>query len=279
MDIPNDIVGVDYNTQQYFTLTAEEMERSSKIQKYIYVCSPLQIKNMENNPHCGLNEIYQKGDSTACPVSRRNFNTPIWQQLYTTNTWLFISPNRTRIAIKCNGRREEMMLNKTGMITVSSGCIIITKQTMIAPQRTETIPVMAGYIRPVVANLTLSKLNIDSIIQPIDEVMKPSDNLEELRQNQEGLQEELDQIHWHKVKHHSVLFSTMTTLSVLTILLGVVGATKGIRWLRNRKSTVPQSSRNQDSHEAEEFELRPLRNQAKTEETETVYSLPQQSTA
>ncbi|KAL1516406.1 hypothetical protein ABEB36_000324 [Hypothenemus hampei] len=276
MDIPTDIIGVDYNSQQYFTLTAEELENSNKIQNHLYICSPLQIKNMETNPHCGLNEIYQKVDSTICPVSRRKFNTVIWQQLYTTNTWLFISPNKSRIAITYNGIREEATINRTGIITTSSNCIISTKPITLAPRYTETIPVMAGYIRPVVANLTLSKINFNTVIKPIEEVRKPPDNLEGLKQNQEALQEELEHTHWYQVKHHSVIFSSATTISILIGITIIIGVTRGIRWCKNRRPTSSRTAGKQENHEPEEFELRPLRRVEEKNEVQPIYSLPQQ---
>lgn len=56
-----------------------------------------------------------------------------WEKLYQPNAWMFIAVRPTDLAIICQGHREKVTINKTGIIKISEDCIIKTKQNIIMP--------------------------------------------------------------------------------------------------------------------------------------------------
>ena len=119
MDLPNEMLVIDYNTQMYFHINEQELKESIQLGSHYYVCSPDIFYNIESSPNCVIDEIYQRVDNTTYPVLKRRIQrTTIWKQMYTKNTWLFIMPEVTRIAVTCKRLREDVTLNKTGVISI-----------------------------------------------------------------------------------------------------------------------------------------------------------------
>ncbi|KAL1488666.1 hypothetical protein ABEB36_014466 [Hypothenemus hampei] len=273
-NIPNEILGIDYNSQRYFTEPTKEFSRNIQIHDHLYIVSPAQVKSIENHPNCIIDELYQRTEYSNCPLTERKLNAMTWIQLYTRNTWLMVSPtDKTRIAIICNGIREDVKLNQTGIVTLSQNCLIKTKTAVITPRRTESVPIQMTYMRPIAANLTWSEQhsNRNPQVDLGQDVIQEPDNLLDLKQDQEELLDQLQNTHWQTVTTHSIMSSTITTaVIILTLIITAMGVKyiwRGIKSRRNRTENKRQdrtddtkpSAHSGKSQQPDEYELQPLK--------------------
>lgn len=125
LDIPQDILSIDYNTQRYFQVSEDKLRRSILIKKDIYVCSPAIIRNIENSPNCIIDEIYGRSENNSCQIREGKLNYIQWKQLYTSNSWLLIVPQNLR------GIRTDITLNKTGIVTISQSCVCYSHKLLL----------------------------------------------------------------------------------------------------------------------------------------------------
>lgn len=161
-----------------------------------------------------------------------------------------------QIAVTCNGVREDVLLNTTGIIQISQDCIIKTKMNILAPERVDSISVMASYARsiPVLENITLEHQVLEEVQE--EPVFKSSDKLDDrladLTMKEESLQKRLHETKWHAI-HHSVITSSATTVTIAVMLIVLLGFGRLIMQ-RTRKP----SPRTQNNQPAEMIELQPL---------------------
>ena len=109
--------------------------------------------------------------------------------------------------------------------------MINTKQNLLTPRRTASVPVLARYFRPVVANLAPPKMQ--QPLLPIKEtVVHAQDTIEDLEKKEE-VQTDLQETTWRKIHLHAVGSNVFIGLTVLTIVAAV--------WLqRRRQRTQPR---------------------------------------
>lgn len=256
LDIPNEFIAVDYNTQLYFQIATDEFKSRILTPDNKNLCSPAVVKNIETSPNCIIDEIYQRSDPTKCKPRKNNILTIIWKQLFMANTWMFIVSKPMQIAVTCNGVREDVLLNTTGIIQISQDCIIKTKMNILAPERVDSISVMASYARsiPVLENITLEHQVLEEVQE--EPVFKSSDKLDDrladLTMKEESLQKRLHETKWHAI-HHSVITSSATTVTIAVMLIVLLGFGRLIMQ-RTRKP----SPRTQNNQPAEMIELQPL---------------------
>ncbi|XP_050303261.1 uncharacterized protein LOC126741032 [Anthonomus grandis grandis] len=252
LDIPNDILAVDYNNQQYFELSHNELtaciHRSSH-----YLCSPTTVRNIDASPNCVIDEIYQRHQGNSCNITKHNLHTTIWKQLFTPNTWMFISPNPISIAITCNGIREEMVLNTTGIIQLTEACILKTKQNNIIANRFDTVPVVSSYTKTStfinVSDLHHTETNTISSFSR-EAVFKVSDDLTNLSIDEQRLDQQLEDKIWKKVTLHSYTAGGCTLLIIILVSCVFLWVIK----IRQYKQREPRHK----TRETEMVELRPL---------------------
>ncbi|XP_031333712.1 uncharacterized protein LOC116163752 isoform X1 [Photinus pyralis] len=235
----NNIISVDYNNQLYFELTDEEFKNSIKIEKHKFLCAPTVVKKMEDSPNCIIREIYNHTENSNCNIQQHTITSTIWKQLYMENTWMFITKQPTRVAIICNGRRQEVMLNNTGIINLSQDCRLQTRQSILNPRRDKSIMVLGSYIKHVNISTQHTKRHPHHV-HPLEEpVVKAGEQLNQLRDKEQELQNHIRETAWQKVTTHSMMTSTLTTIIIITASLAIGG---GYIWYKRRQQPSRQTT-------------------------------------
>lgn len=245
-------MAIDYDSQLYFQLTDEELRSCTKIDNKTYVCSPLVIRNIDNNPNCIIDEIYERREQSTCPIRKNALNTTIWKQLDTPNHWMFIAPRPFKIAVICDGKREDVTLKETGIIGIEQTCIIKTKKTMLTSKQTNTVPVLAGFVRPVEVNMSTITTQSHSNIQE-EPVIAASDELTGIQEQEESMQKTLQEKTWKVVKNYTMATSIGTSTAILTTIAAIIGIYKCAK-LRHKK--IQKTRR--EAEQREVIELQPL---------------------
>lgn len=80
MDIPNERLAINYNTQLYSQLSEEESRSCKNIKEQVYVCSPASTKTIDTSPYCVIDEIYQRTENTTCSIHEISLHIIIWKQ-------------------------------------------------------------------------------------------------------------------------------------------------------------------------------------------------------
>ncbi|KAL1488108.1 hypothetical protein ABEB36_015066 [Hypothenemus hampei] len=191
----------------------------------------------------------------------------MWKQLYARNTWLFVSPQKRRVAVICEGERKEIKLNNTGIMSISQNCIISTKTTILTPKKLDTATIIANYFKPVAADLTGSGTQ-STPPEAHEAIMKPFEDINPIIKGEQDLRDDLDGIPWKSVTHHSMKTSIITTVCVVTLIIVLLYGSKVAVHLVKRR--IPKNkARKPPSNQTEGIELEPLRSSRRQQETPT----------
>lgn len=105
LDMPEDIVGVNYGEQQLVELTTNQLGQCLQIGAAEYACSTPVRRRLGTTENCVIEAMY--GNKQTCQQKTKTFqiNHVIWKQLLMPGTWLYITPYSTSIAVQCNTER------------------------------------------------------------------------------------------------------------------------------------------------------------------------------
>lgn len=98
-----------------------------------WFCATSIISNIDNNPNCIIDELYERKPKTECKVKIAKISELIWKTLALENSWLFVAPYNVTIAIICKDSRNEVELSNVGIIKISPMCYIKTKRNTLRP--------------------------------------------------------------------------------------------------------------------------------------------------
>lgn len=170
------------------------------------------------------------------------------------NTWLFITCKPQKIAITCNGIREDVPINGSGIIQISQECTISTKQNILATKRTNTVPVLASYFKPVSVPMNFTMSIQNEMIIPQEPVISINDGLNEFSNDQQSFARELQETEWKKIHHHSLIASGGTSITIiLAVMILWFGISRIHQCVKNEKKMVSTA------REQEMIELQSLR--------------------
>lgn len=244
LDISSGFLAVDYNTQLYFQLTEEELHNCHSIQTDTYICSPTTTRNLEKSSNCILDEIYQRTENTSCPVLKQPIQSTIWKKLYTPNAWMFLSGSKVKVAVICDGIREDVTLNKTGIIQISQNCLIKTNKNILTPRRSDTTAVLGVMVHPVKINVTSYMPASNRTITTIDEpVLDVSNNLKKLESEETAIKQDVEEKEWRSLHHHSII-SNVCSVILITITIGLLG----YLWYNHKRRTRPVTHNDPNQH-------------------------------
>lgn len=177
LDIPNEIIAVDYNKQLYFYLTDEDLSKSVRLQGDIYLCTPKIIKKMQDYPICVLDHINNSSRNKTCETKRNDITSIIWKELRTKNAWMFITNKPTKVAVLCNNNRENVHIDKSGIFQIPQNCVIRSKRSILSQRIEDDTPyTQLAYIKDVSADLNkptpqISSSNLQAAIkEPVKQV-------------------------------------------------------------------------------------------------------------
>ncbi|KAL3281404.1 hypothetical protein HHI36_004613 [Cryptolaemus montrouzieri] len=155
---------------------------------------------MDKNPNCIIDQIYRKVDEPVCKNTLYTVKTIAWTELHKPNTWLFIANVHFRAAIICEGRRQEVTLNNTGILLVAPHCIIKTKYASIQGNR--NVLSLWNPEPQKDAHQTSSNLDIDE-----EPVLNAPDTISRLDSD-----EEFTTYRWRRATIHSTTFIIIATI-------------------------------------------------------------------
>lgn len=164
---------------------------------------------------------------------------------------MVITVTKLKIAIICDGIREDATLNQTAIIDISANCIIKTKKNILTPRRSETVTVLGAFIRPVQLNLNTLQPAKELTMTPYEEqVVDASDQLSQLQDEEQDIDQQIQDAKWTPVHHHLVISS-----SIILVTLGIIATL--VIWLHFRKTDTQPTSRHVTTNE-EALTLEPL---------------------
>lgn len=235
LDVSSDFLAVDYNSQLYFQLTEEELHNCHFIHQDTYICSPTTTRNLEKSSNCILDEIYQRTENTSCPVIKQPIKSTIWKKLYTPNAWMFLSGNKLKVAVICEGIREDVTLNKTGIIQISPNCLIKTNRNILTPKRSDTTAVLGVMVHPIKVNVSSYSPASNRTISTIDEpVLDVYNSLKDLESEETSVEQIIKEREWKTLHQHSIISNVCSgILIVITIVL------VGYLWYTHNTRTKP----------------------------------------
>lgn len=245
--VTNNILAINYNIQRYYEISDAELRRCLTLEKHFFITSPTVVHSIEHNPNCIIDQIYDRADKYHCPVQKITTTSIKWKQLSKQNTWMFITNKQTRFAVTCNGRREEVKVNQTGIISLTQDCSITTGQNILNPTVSADIPVLSTAIKALNISIDSEQFKIPTEVVKIEPIIPTG----EQDNSMESTAKILDQT-WSKVRHHSASTSMITTTGWFAVLLISTLLTKYL-WQQYR--TIP--NRTQSRSTAEEFEMLP----------------------
>lgn len=240
------LLAVDYNAQNYFELAEEEFRDCETISNHQFVCNPNVIKKIETNPNCILDYLYDRlEDINTCPLKKHPLRSTIWKKLQMKNTWMFVVGKPTRVAVICDGNREDIKLSISGIIQISQECIITTKHNVLVPKRSQGASVISSYSKAV--NVSMEPVH-PSNLRPLqlEPVLRPEDSLSSLAKQEEDMDEELQEVPWRTISRHPVYTGVGTTAMIIVVVAALWMLVRRI--LKQPRSTAPQA-----------FQMRPLR--------------------
>ena len=179
----------------------------------------------------------------------RSYTLVVWKQLYVPNTWLFMSTKPTPVAVICNGIREKVILNTTGIIKIEPHCVIKTKHNTIRAMISSDFLDVQGYNKEI--DRPVTKINTDKLPKlsklELEPVMKTNDHIKTLEDDAQKTSATLDNTYWHRINVHASMVGASTVGSIL--LIGII--CWGLWKLYNKKRQRVLSS--------DDFILQPIR--------------------
>lgn len=222
MEISADVIAVEYNSQVYFQISDSELQNSIKIKEDRYLCAPSVVKNLETNKNCVIDEIYGRTEHNTCNVQEVALKSIVWKQLYRKNSWLYITEKVRKIALICNGEREDVSLNKTGIIQISQECIIRTKQNILSPRQMMNVRLVEGFTRhiPINFNTTWQGHRHHDVKKLGDEpIIGLSDEFGRLKDQEMDIQDKIREISWKHISTHPAIITSVSGFVVASLIL------------------------------------------------------------
>ncbi|KAL3289321.1 hypothetical protein HHI36_003751 [Cryptolaemus montrouzieri] len=244
-------LAVNDDTQKYFEILNDQVIQAISIAENSYIYDPTIIEN----PNYIIDQIYLRVDESVCRNTLYTLKTIAWKELHKPNAWLFIANVSSRVAIICEGRRQEVTLNNTGILLVAPHCIIKTKLNTLQYKAIETFSVIGIYNRkiepPILhkdAHETSSNLDIDE-----EPVLKAPDTISRLKNEASDIDEECTTYRWKRAITHSTIFRVII---IATILLTIFIFYWAIKRLRRARCLREKSSNSSDSFIPRSLHLR-----------------------
>lgn len=217
-DIPQQIFGINYDSQEYLVLSEKIFADRLEIGNKLYMIQIQIVYNMATRPNCIFYEIYNSYNIQKCPIQQMKIDKTIWKRVYNPNTYLFAAPTSTLAHAICNGKRTELILRGSGIIKLTPECSVATHEvTLLAEQRIISEEVITyTKIGKMETNLTLpSKLKPRLISE--SRLLQPHESFTTLLEDEMDLQDERDDFWWRNVHHHAIAAS-ISSVGILAIL-------------------------------------------------------------
>lgn len=212
-------IAVNYNEQNYFELSREQLSDCVRIQEY-FLCTPSVIISMETSKNCIITELFDQTSKTNCSIVYVEMDNIVWKHLAMDATWLYISPKPTSAAVICRGVREEAELRDVGIIKIKRDCYIKTKLGVLRPSIEREKMVLGTFSKATNMNMslwsapaTIKKFVAPEIIVDKSDILFSSTTVD-------------DTTHLRAIRHH-VTKTTFVTLTIFTAVLIILVRCRG----------------------------------------------------
>lgn len=255
IDVPDEVVAINYNSQLYFLLNTEEFNSCTFIKSDTALCSPASVVTIDHKGNCLIDEIYNRAENNTCALKKIQLNSPTWKQLYKQNTWLFFSINVTRVAIICNGQRSDERIQGMGVIHIGQDCSIITEHNILTAKKLQDWSTVMTYHKPASIKINTTWVQYRNKAIAAEPILRKNDELQNLVKDEKNIQEELQEDVWIRLKWHSAISGITSILITIIIVFGIIILYK---WRSSRTKPGTSNSNATASDSAEILELQPL---------------------
>lgn len=255
MMLPSTTFGVNYDGNRYFELTINDIRKALKVNESTFVLHPKVFFNIDQASNCIINQMYKKVNGTRCPIRRFQVVNTIWKELWTRNTWMFISPDFTTIQLTCHTGREEIVLNSTGILHINSDCTIHSKAISLEGSVMKESQTITHYVKAInLKNATFQHNHIPIIA---NETVLPleQDFATLLTFNHKEIEEnlaDLDNTNWKTIIPHQ--YWIKWCIWAIGVFLIIAFFMVGCRWYIQPTSKKPKLKRTNPTHSSS-FEI------------------------
>lgn len=222
LDTPSDVIAVDYDAQLYFYQSDEELHNAIQIEDNKYLCAPKTIKKMEEDPSCVIDNIYAQTANNTCEIEKDDITSIIWKELYTENAWMFITNKATTVSVVCDGNRDDVSINNSGILEIPQNCYIQTRRNVLTPKQENVIHVLSAYSKHIPVNMrkTVTMQTQNSLGRIAEPVIEVFDTFKTIQERVEDVQEQIEGVKY--VKRQGVVTNVVTGASVVSVILAVL---------------------------------------------------------
>lgn len=133
----NAYVAIDKTNDTFITLTQDELKSCHQIERNSLVCKQtFPILNANNSMGCEINLLRNMDRTSNCDVRLVNLTEEIWVTLHSPNTYLYTLPTAELVAIDCPHSQTKLLLEGTGVISLTPKCRIKTDRVEFVAYQT-----------------------------------------------------------------------------------------------------------------------------------------------
>lgn len=229
-------IAFDSFNEKFVTLTNDELKACHRLDRKNLVCKQtFPIKNAAYNLGCEINVLRQTNQTQSCDEQTDKLTDEVWIKLQHPNTFLYTLPKSQLVAIICPNTRTKVVLDGSGIISLTQRCRVKSERVEIVAFQTIETKMIRNFTHSSNINVNVSveienAKNVKSLSNPT----LPDFSADETKQIRR-ISKELDEMHsQEQIARASVLnfFNTdyynRNTNPVLLVIIGVIVICLGI---------------------------------------------------
>jgi hypothetical protein len=216
-DITTSVYGINYNDQTYFETEESNIFEHRDISTNKYILHIPTLIDMTKESNCVIKELYSSNAKNDCPTHTFKVNSLTWKHLANPNSWMFVTPEPVSAQTVCKGQRSEIMLNGTGIVRLSSHCILYSKQFILYSEKVHKGNQFPVYIK-------LKSISVETDIQAQDipllntsTVVKADETFTSVLLNQQEFTSSFANVQLKTLREHSTI--TVLGFGIIGIII------------------------------------------------------------
>ena len=178
--LKSNTIAINYNAQTYFELDEHAFGLCKIHSPYHYICSAPVINNLDSHPSCVIDELYNRKPKLPCQMMKMTLQGVLWKKLLMDNSWLFFANESSSVAVICNGNREDITINRIGIIKLKEGCHMETKSFIINNFIHQEMLIKATYSKEVIPDISSLATDNEIVLMEPTPISRPTQQLSSL---------------------------------------------------------------------------------------------------
>ena len=224
VEIKNHLIAINIELRAYIILSADSLQLCKTINRK-YLCERnLPIHRVNGNSICEI-DIYleNKSQQKNCNTINIESNNTFWIPLHDTHSWLFSSPVKQQISIKCKDHGQvKNTIENTGKISLKNNCELKTNEITLRTEKIVYETKLESFLPEYNISLAKDERKTDSPQQTeIKKVIQDPSKLKDLKKELKMLNNELDNNSHFQSKAFIYPMATSGSAVLLAILIAI----------------------------------------------------------